>query len=212
MQVAIVIFDEFDELDAIGPYEVFRHAARSGAGLDATLVTLTGADEVVASGGLRVRPHGRLEEAPDVVLVPGGPGVGKEAERGELPELIGRLHEGGTTVATVCTGGLLAASAGIVSGRPATTHHRALAELAASGAEVIDARVVDDGDLVTAGGVTCGLDLALWLVEREAGSWLADAVAAEMDYARSAALRRGDIGHPGQTQRPNQSTASRTSG
>ena len=193
MHVAIVVFDGFDELDAIGPYEVLRHAARSGAGLDATLVTLTGDEEVVASGGLRVRPHGRLEEAPDVVLVPGGPGVREQAQRGELPELIGRLHEGGTTVATVCTGGLLAASAGILSGRPATTHRAALAELAASGAEVIDARVVDDGNLLTAGGITCGLDLALWLVEREAGRPLADAIATEMDYSRSAPVRSGDV-------------------
>ena len=190
MRVAIVIFDGFDELDAIGPYEVLRHAARRGAQLDASMVTIGTKDEGVASGGLRVHPHARLDESPQVLLIPGGPGARREALRGELPEVIARRHEAGTVVATVCTGAMLAVSAGITTGRPATTHHAILDELAASGAEAIAARVVDDGDLVTAGGVTCGIDLALWLVEREAGAPLADAVAAEMAYARTAAVIR----------------------
>ena len=189
MRIAIVVFDGFDELDAIGPYEVLRHAARKNPDLEVGLVTLDDIDEVVASGGLRIRPEGRLDESPDVLLVPGGPGAGPEARRGELPTLIRRLHEGGATVATVCTGGLLAASAGITAGRPATTHHAVLDELRQAGTEVIEARVVDDGDLVTAGGVTCGLDLALWLVERELGAALADEIAATMAYERAPAVR-----------------------
>lgn len=192
MRVAIVVFDGFDELDAIGPYEVLRHAARQGADLDVSLVTLADADEVVAAGGLRIRPHGTLDGTPDVLLVPGGPGTGAEAQRGELTDVIRNLHQGGTTVATVCTGTMLAALAGITAGRPATTHHAALAALRDSGAEVIEARVVDDGDLVTAGGVTCGLDLALWLVEREFGAAIADSVAAEMEYGRCGVARRAE--------------------
>ena len=185
-----MLFDGFDELDAIGPYEVLRHAAKRGARLDASMVTMGAAEEIVASGGLRVRPHAMLDESPRVLIVPGGPGAREEARRGELPALIARLHEAGTVVATVCTGAMLAVSAGITTGRPATTHHAILDELAASGAEAIPARVVDDGDLVTAGGVTCGIDLALWLVEREAGAPVADAVAAEMAYARTAPIVR----------------------
>ena len=195
MKIGIVVFDGFDELDAIGPYEVFGHARRFGGDVDVELVTLDGADEVVASNGLRVRPHGRLAEAVDVVVVPGGGwndraehGARAEAERGGLPDALARLHRQGTTVATVCTGGMLAATAGLTTGRPAVTHHGALDELRASGADVIDARVVDDGDLVTAGGVTSGIDLALWLVERELGRELADTVADEMEYER-----RGDV-------------------
>jgi len=204
MQIAIIVFDGFDELDAIGPYEVFRHAARRGAELDATLVTLTDIEEIVAAGGLRMHPHGTLGKAPDIVLVPGGQGVTGEMERGDLPAVIRGLHEAGTTVATVCTGALLAASAGITAGRPATTHHAALGALRDAGAEVIEARVVDDGDLVSAGGVTCGLDLALWLVEREFGADLADAVAAEMEHRRSAVVRRATTPAP----RPNAGAAS----
>lgn len=197
MRIAIVLFQGFDELDAIAPYEVFRHAAKLGADIDVTLVTLGDVDEVVASGGLRVRPHGRIEGLPDIVLVPGGgwndrapQGAWAEVERGELPRLMAEMHTDGAVVATVCTGGMIAAAAGLTRGRPATTHHTALDELRASGSDVVAARVVDNGDLVTAGGVTSGIDLALWLVEREFGSELADAVADEMEYPRSTAIWR----------------------
>lgn len=193
MRIAIVVFDGFDELDAIGPYEVFRHAARRGADLQVSLVTLELTEEIVASGGLRLRPHGTLDgvaEAPDVLLIPGGPGTTTQEERGDLPQVIRALHKDGTTVATVCTGAMLAAAAGITAGRRATTHHAVLDELQRRGADVVQARVVDDGDLVTSGGVTCGLDLALWLVELEFGAPLADTVAQSMAYQRSAAVVR----------------------
>ncbi len=200
MRIGIILFDGFDELDAIGPYEVFRHAAKLGGDIDVELLTLTEVDEVTASGGLRVRPHGRLKEAPDMVVVPGGgwndrasQGAWSEVQRGELTRVLGKLHEAGTTVATVCTGGMIAAGAGLTNGRPATTHHTALDELRASGALVIDARVVDDGDLVMAGGVTSGIDLALWLVEREVGGQIAAAVAEEMEFPRSTAIWSGAL-------------------
>ncbi len=99
--------------------------------------------------------------------------------------MLTELHDAGATVATVCTGGMLAAAAGLANGRPATTHHAALDELRAGGADVVAARVVDDGDLVTAGGVTSGIDLALWLLERELGAAVADAVAEEIEYPRN---------------------------
>ena len=85
-------------------------------------------------------------------------------------------------MASVCTGAMLLAAAGITDGRPATTHHSALEDLRASGAQVIDARVVDDGDVMTAAGITSGIDLALYIVEREAGAEIAERVADEIEY------------------------------
>ena len=194
MRVQIVVFDGFDELDAIAPFEVLKTAAEVGADVRVELVTLDGASEVAAAHGLRIRPEGRLDpdERPDVLVVPGGgwnsrasKGAWGESQRGKLPEAIARLHDVGTTVATVCTGGMLAQAAGLTSGRPATTHHGAVEEMRASGTEVVvDARVVDDGDLITAGGVTSGLDLALWLVERHFGVDVALSVQSEMEYER----------------------------
>jgi transcriptional regulator GlxA family with amidase domain len=111
-------------------------------------------------------------------------GARAEVERGELPAAIAAAHRAGAQVATVCTGAMLATAAGLTQGRPAITHHGAVDDLRASGAQVVEARVVDDGDLVTAGGVTSGIDLALWLVERHFGAELAEAVAAEIEHPR----------------------------
>jgi transcriptional regulator GlxA family with amidase domain len=123
--------------------------------------------------------------------VPGGgwndrapQGARAEAERGDLPRRLAELHAGGARVGSVCTGGMILAAAGLTEGRPATTHRGALDDLRASGAEVVEARVVDDGDLITAGGVTSGIDLALHVVEREWGERLADGIASEMEFAR----------------------------
>jgi transcriptional regulator GlxA family with amidase domain len=191
--VAVLVYEGFDELDAIGPFEVLSNAAREGADLSVRLVAQD-PGTVTANHGLRVDVDGPLPDAdaaPSVLVVPGGgwsdpegPGARAEADRGALPAAIADLAAAGTTVATVCTGGMLAARAGLTDGRPAVTHRGALDDLRAAGADVVEARVVDDGDLVTAGGVTAGLDLAFHLVEREFGVDMADRVAAEMEYER----------------------------
>lgn len=191
MEIAILIFDGFDELDAIGPYEVLANAAKLGADLHVRLLTLRPADEVTGSHGLHVRPDGPLDGRIDLVIVPGGgwndraeQGAWGEAQRDELPKVVARLHEVGATIASVCTGAMLLSAAGLTRDRPATTHHGALEELREQGADVVEARVVDNGNLLTAGGVTSGIDLALWLVEREWGAELAKKIEAEMEYER----------------------------
>lgn len=190
MDIAIILFDGVDELDAIAPFEVFENAREMGADVTVTLCTVDDTAEVTASHGLRIGIDHRLADlSPDLVLVPGGQwgargetGAWAEAERGAIPDAIGRLSGGGVSVTGVCTGGMLLAQAGITDGRPATTHASAIDDLRESGAEIIDARVVDDGDVVTAGGVTSGLDLAFHLVRREFGDEVADAVAERMEY------------------------------
>jgi transcriptional regulator GlxA family with amidase domain len=190
-EIAIVVYDGVDELDALGPYEVLTNAIKAGAGATVRLVTLGGADEVRGSHGLVFCTQGTLDGSPDVVVVPGGGwndraelGAWGEAERGELPRRLTELAGDGALLASVCTGGMILASAGLLEGRRAITHQGAAAELAERGAEVVDARVVDDGDIVTAGGVTSGLDLALHLTERLFGAEIADGVAAEMEHSR----------------------------
>ena len=193
--IEILCFDGFEELDAIGPYEVLQVAASRGLPLDVSLVTLETRDRVTAANGLRVEPDCVLSTAdpPDIVLVPGGgwndrdsAGAWAEAERGAIPDALADCHDAGTTLAAVCTGGMLLARAGLLSGRPAVTHAGALDDLRAAGAEVVDARYVDDGDILTAGGITAGLDLALHLIERLADAETADAVATHMEYERRA--------------------------
>jgi transcriptional regulator GlxA family with amidase domain len=191
MHIDIVIFDGFDELDAIGPFEVLRTAEKLGADLHAELVGAHGAGTITASHGARLLVDRGPSERADLTLVPGGgwfdagPGARAEIERGDLLAALTGAHERGRAVGSVCTGAMLLAAAGLTKGRPATTHHSAIEALRASGADVIDARVVDAGDLITAGGVTSGLDMALWLVEREAGPELAEQVADELEHTRS---------------------------
>jgi transcriptional regulator GlxA family with amidase domain len=190
MRIEIVVFDGFDEMDAIAPYEVLRTAAALGAPIEAELVGAHGAATLTASHGLRLVVDRGPSESPDVLLVPGGgwfhgAGVRDEIERGELPRVMAAAHEAGSIVGSVCTGAMLLAAAGLVEGRRATTHHEAIADLRGAGAEIVDgARFVDDGDIVSAGGVTSGLDLALHLVERVAGRSIADRVAREIEYER----------------------------
>lgn len=199
MNIDILIFDGFDDLDAFGPNELLRHAATAGAPFEVRLAHLDGAERVVSALGTTLVPDGPLSERPDLVIVPGGGlldeapvGVLAELASGAIPAALARLHADGVAMASVCTGALLLAAAGLLAGRPATTNRLALDRLRETGAEVIDERVVDDGDILTAQGVTAGLDLALWLVERERGADFANGLAAGVEYARTGTVWRRD--------------------
>jgi transcriptional regulator GlxA family with amidase domain len=192
MRIDIIVFDGVDEVDAIGPFEVFRNAEQAGADLHAQLVSLTPTAQVIGSHGLRFAPDAAYSPGAGIVLAPGGGwndrrdvGTYGEAQRGDWLEHIRTAKDHGAVLTGVCTGVMLLATAGVIGSRRATTHHGAWDELAATGAAVVRDRVVDDGDLVTCGGVTSGLDLALWLVEREFSAALADGIATEMEWQRS---------------------------
>jgi transcriptional regulator GlxA family with amidase domain len=190
MRIEIVVFDGFDEMDAVAPYEVLRTAAGLDAPIEAELVGAHGAGTITASHGMRVVVERGPSEDVDMLLVPGGgwfhgPGVRDEIEAGVVPRALVAARERGAIVGSVCTGAMLLAAAGLVEGRPAITHHSAIEDLRAAGAQVVEgARFVDDGDLVTAGGVTSGLDLALHIVEKVAGASIAEQVAREVEYER----------------------------
>jgi transcriptional regulator GlxA family with amidase domain len=193
LRIEIPVFDGFDELDAIGPYEVLRTAGEidPDAGLEVALVGAHGPGEVVAAHGLRLSLSEGLGR-PDAVIVPGGGwtrrplcGAWHEVQTGILPARPAELAPSCRWVASVCTGAMLLAAAGLTTGRRVTTHHDDLDDLRATGAQVVDgARVVDDGDLLTAAGVTAGLDLSLWIVERARGAAVADTVATEIEHQR----------------------------
>jgi transcriptional regulator GlxA family with amidase domain len=182
LRVQIVMFDGAEEQDFAGPYEVFSLAGRLSAGaVQVGYVTATRPRTVTAAFGTKVTvPAGWSPADADVIVVPGGgfgrpddPGVWAEIRSGVLPRKLRAAPRAGLAVTSLCTGAILLAEAGLTTGRPCTTHSGAKAELAARGGTVIDARVVDDGDLVTAAGITSGLELALHLVRRELGAAVA---------------------------------------
>ncbi len=165
----VLFFDGFDDLDAVAPFEIL-----TAAGFPVRAVRPPGARAAVHSAhGLRLSVEHTLGSAPELLVVPGGgwrdgaPDGVRAQTKTQLPARLAELHAGGTVLASVCTGAMLLAAAGLMRGRPAVTHRSALADLAATGAHVrADARVVDDGDIVSCGGVSSGLDLALHLVSR----------------------------------------------
>ena len=166
--IGILLFDDAEELDWAGPWEVFTMAV---LGLpEARVVTVAERDAPVrCAKGLRVLPDysfGR-EPALDLVVVPGGQGTRAEAENPVLLEWLRKTAEGCRWVTSVCTGSLLLSAAGLTRGRRITTHWGFVAELRkrAPEAEVLErVRYVRDGNLVTAAGVSAGIDMALWLV------------------------------------------------
>ncbi len=199
MRTEIILFDGFDDLDAFAPNEVLRRAILGGADLTVDYVTVDGAPEMTSAYGVTLRTPLKLGQ-PDLALVPGGGWVARaeqgaraEAERGVIPAALAAAHARGAIIAAVCTGAMLASAAGLTHGRPATTHHGAIADLRAAGAEVIEARVVDDGDLISSGGVTSGLDLALWRVERFFGPALAASVERQIEYERRGTVWRREL-------------------
>lgn len=194
MRAQIVLFDGFDPLDVIAPFEVLAFgSAVLGGELIVELVSAEGPREVTSGTlGLSLKATARLDPSrPGFIVVPGagGPVAGDPDEVDTIPVLLARFGETtaipllrqaldnpAVTVATVCGGSLALAMAGLIEGRHAYTHHLGVDVLAATGAIPVAARVVDDGNLVSAGGVTSGLDLALHLLRRTYGPRVALAV------------------------------------
>ena len=190
MLVDIVVFDGVDELDALGPLEILRRAEQVADDFSVRLVTNNGSPSVRGACGLTFGVDAPFTPGEaDIVIVAGGgwnahakQGAWAEYQSGELMPLLVSAAETASVLAGVCTGTMLLAHAGVITGRRASTHHSALEELGELGVEVVPERVVDDGDLITCGGVTSGLDLALWLVARELNDVLAQQIAKGIEY------------------------------
>ncbi len=192
MNIQILLYDGFDELDAIGPFETLRMAEAGGADLEVGLVVPANVQkQVVAQRGLTIvcREVLSIESPPDILLIPGGgwatraeKGAWGEYQRGIIPDIIGQMYNAGVILASVCTGAMLIAKTGLLSGKRAVTHHNAMEDLRAAGAIITDARVVDEGTIITSGGITSGIDLALWIIKRFFGEALSKAVEDRLEY------------------------------
>ena len=180
MKIAIVLYDRLTALDAIGPYEVLSRLP----GARVTFVGTQAGPVRTDNGMLTLLAETAVSELtdPDIVLVPGGPGEVAERAGGEVLEWLRAVDPGTTWTTSVCTGSLILAAAGLLEGRPATSHWLALGELEALGAKPTSQRVVFDGKYVTAAGVSAGIDMALTLLERIAGPELAQAVQLGIEY------------------------------
>lgn len=180
MQIAIALFDRFTSLDAVGPYE--------------TLSRMPGAETVFVaerpgpvrndSGSLALVADRAFTDvpAPDILVVPGGPGQSDNMANETLLAWLRSADAASTWTTSVCTGSLLLAAAGLLKGRRATSHWLALAELERFGVEPTGERVVFDGKYVTAAGVSSGIDMGLALIGRIAGEERAQTVQLLTEY------------------------------
>jgi transcriptional regulator GlxA family with amidase domain len=210
--VQIVLFDGFDPLDVIGPHEVLWAASLFAPGrVSVELGSAEGPRAVRSGTGLTLPATAHLDpDAADVIVLPGAAGRVGEADDldpalipetipailartldNELRGVVERTMKHPTCVlACVCGGALIPAMAGLLEGRPAVTNHLGMDLLDATGTRAVAARVVDDGDLVTAGGVTSGLDVALHLVDRFVGPRIAHAVEELFEFERRGVVWR----------------------
>ncbi|MGW2839173.1 DJ-1/PfpI family protein [Streptomyces sp. NPDC001493] len=247
MHAQIVLYDGFDPLDVVAPYEVlYAGGTASNGAVSVELVSAEGPRDVAGgTGGLVLRATAALDPArAGLILVPGASGrvgepgevpdravsAGAEGQKSEaaagegrqerateageagegwqdefIPVLLGRAlttelpallkaarDNPEVTLGAVCGGSLVLAMAGLLEGRYATTHHLGLDLLDATGVHAVGARVVDDGDLVTGAGVTSGLDLGLYLLERTVGPRIAHAVEELFAYERRGTVWRNE--------------------
>ncbi|MFJ2830363.1 DJ-1/PfpI family protein [Streptomyces sp. NPDC087263] len=180
MQIAIVLFDRFTALDAVGPYEILSRLPDAQTVFVAERTGPVRAD----TGFLAITADRTLAEVPrpDIVVVPGGPGQQEQMDDEPLRDWLRTADATSTWTTSVCTGSLLLAAAGLLDGRRASSHWLALDQLARFGAEPTGERVVLDGKYVTAAGVSAGIDMALTLVGRIAGDDHARAVQLATEY------------------------------
>jgi putative intracellular protease/amidase len=180
VRIAILIFDRLTALDAIGPYEILSRLP----GAELSFVATERGPRRTDTGSLGLHADLALDELPDpdLLLVPGGAGSDALMDDPEVLDWVRAADGGSTWTTSVCTGSLVLGAAGILRGRRATTHWAHLDRLRDAGAEPVAERVVEDGKLVTAAGVSAGIDMALTLAARIAGQHVAEAIQLGIEY------------------------------
>lgn len=180
MHVAIALYPRFTALDAVGPYTVFAFVP----GWTVTFVAASAGPVTDDAGNLTLQATEAYGDrpAPDIVVVPGGPGTAEALADRALVDWIATASRHARWTTSVCSGSFLLGAAGLLEGRRATSHWGWLDQLAAFGAIPVSERVVRDGDIVTAAGVSAGIDMALALLGQAVGDRTAQAVQLAIEY------------------------------
>jgi putative intracellular protease/amidase len=180
MQIAILLFNRFTVLDAIGPYQVLSRLP----GAEVVFVAGQAGPVIDDMGSLSLSAPAALADVlrPDILVVPGGPGTDDQLKDGPVHEWLRAADATTQWTTSVCTGSLILAAAGLLAGRRATSHWLALGELGRLGATPVSERVVFDGKYVTAAGVSAGIDMGLTLAGRVAGDEVAQAIQVMIEY------------------------------
>lgn len=180
MKIAIPLYDRFTALDAVGPYEVLQRIPGAEITWLAHEPGLVGTD----TGRLHLQADAAFEELPDpdILVVPGGTGTDDVLDDERLVGWIRRAHESSEWTTSVCTGSLLLGAAGVLDGLEATCHWLDIEELERFGARPTRRRVVEQGKVITAAGVSSGIDMGLVLAAKVAGPEVAQAIQLGIEY------------------------------
>jgi transcriptional regulator GlxA family with amidase domain len=181
MQIAIVVYPGFTALDFIGPYEVLRNLP----GAEVRFLWHQPGPIAADSGVLLIGATHSFDEtpSPDLILIPGGMTTMEHARDAKLLDWVRRAHETATWTASVCSGSVILAAAGLLDGKRATSHWMALPALKTLGAvPVNDERIVHEGNIVTSAGVSAGIDLAMWLAGQIGGEGRAKTIQLAIEY------------------------------
>jgi putative intracellular protease/amidase len=180
MQIAILVFPKLTALDAIGPYEVLSRLP----GFELTFVAANAGELRTDTGRLGITADATIEEVtePEVLLIPGGEGNRPLLEDERVLDWVRHVHENSTWTTSVCTGSLVLGAAGVLEGKRATSHWAYRDQLSEYGAEPVAERVVEDGKVMTAAGVSAGIDMALTLAARLTHDDVARAIQLGIEY------------------------------
>jgi transcriptional regulator GlxA family with amidase domain len=184
-RVGILLFPDAEELDFVGPWEVFTMFGKYFDKEWQSLLVAQTKEPVRAAKGMLFTPDVSFLDCPplDVLLIPGGEGTRREVDNASLIEFVQRVGQGASWVTSVCTGAFVLSRAGFLKGRSATTHWASMKELRAEpGVTAVEQRFVHDGNVITAAGVSAGIDMALYLVGQLAGPETARNVQKFMEY------------------------------
>lgn len=178
-RIGLLLFPDITQLDLTGPYEVFTKFP--GAKVHLVSKTL---EPVAANGGMRILPDTLMADCPplDIICVPGGAGMNPLLNDGETLEFLQRQARTARYVTSVCTGALVLGAAGLLKGKRAATHWMSLEMLAHFGAIPVAERVVQDGNIITGGGVTAGIDFALTVAAEAFGADVAKSIQLAIEY------------------------------
>lgn len=189
LTIGVLLFPQVEELDFVGPFEVLSYINKIRPDSTKVLLVAEKAEPVEAFNGMRVIPDVTMATCPqlDILVVPGGKGRYVAMKNTAIQEFIQRQAQKAKYITSVCTGAFLLAEAGLLKNKKATTYHTAFAELAAYSVQVLPQKVVREDNIITAAGVSSGIELGLYLLKEEFGAALAQEVADKIEYDVEAA-------------------------
>ena len=185
LTVGVLLFPQVEELDFVGPFEILSYINKIRPESTKVLLIAESAEPVKAFNGMKIIPDVTMANCPqlDILVAPGGKGRYAAMKNTAIKEFIQQQAQKAKYITSVCTGAFLLAEAGLLKNKKATTYHTALAELAAYSVDVLPQKVVRENNIITAAGVSSGIELGLYLLKEEFGAAVAQEVADKIEYA-----------------------------